>query len=235
MSRLVATMGHDGRLQARNHVYVIVGIATLLLAVPLRVLLTAEQVRFFMPLLALSGVGLTAFFLVSVLMLLERGEGTLDAVAVSPLRPSEYLASKIATVTALALIEGVAIAGIAFAGAFSLPWLALAVVMRAAFVAAVGIAVAVRYQSITRFLFPAVGLTVLFDGPVLFYLELWPSSIFYLWPTLPPLLLAKAAFVSTEPLELVYACGFGAASVAAAWWWAQRSIERFVVRGEPLS
>jgi hypothetical protein len=90
----------------------------------------------------------------------------------------------------------------------------------------------VRYRSITHFLVPAAALSVAFDLPVLWYLELWPTSLFYLWPTLPSLLLAKAAFLPVDPLELVYACIYGVLAIGAAVLWASRSLDRFVVRGE---
>jgi fluoroquinolone transport system permease protein len=232
VSRLTATLRLDVRLQARNSVYLIIAVAALGLAFALRALVTPEQLHFFMPLVALSGVSLTTFFLIGVLLLLERGEGTLDVVLVSPLRPAEYLASKLITVTALALAESALIAGIAYGLGFSFLWLALAVLLRAGLVAAVGVAVGVRYRSITHFLMPAVALSVAFDLPVLWYLELWPSPLFYLWPTLPSLLLAKAAFLPVDPLQLVYACVYGALAVGAAAFWASRALDRFVVRGE---
>ncbi len=232
MSRLSATLRLDAQLQARNKVYLIIAIAALGLAFALRALFTPDQLHFFMPLVALSGVTLTTFFLVGVLLLLERGEGTLDVVMVSPLRPAEYLASKLITVTALALVESVLIAGIAYGLGFSFPWLAVAVFLRAGLVAAIGVAVGVRYRSITQFLMPAIALTVAFDLPVLWYLELWPSPLFYLWPTLPSLLLAKAAFLPVDPLQLVYGCVYGVLAVGAAVFWASRALDRFVVRGE---
>ncbi len=232
MSRLSATLRLDAQLQARNKVYLIIAIAALGLAFALRALFTPDQLHFFMPLVALSGVTLTTFFLVGVLLLLERGEGTLDVVMVSPLRPAEYLASKLITVTALALVESALIAGIAYGLDFSFPWLAVAVFLRAGLVAAIGVAVGVRYRSITQFLMPAIALTVAFDLPVLWYLELWPSPLFYLWPTLPSLLLAKAAFLPVDPLQLVYGCVYGLLALGAAVFWASRALDRFVVRGE---
>ncbi len=232
MSRLSATLRLDAQLQARNKVYLIIAVAALGLAFALRALFTPEQLHFFMPLVALSGVSLTTFFLVGVLLLLERGEGTLDVVLVSPLRPAEYLASKLLTVTALAGVESALIVGIAYGLAFSFPWLVLAVLLRAGLVAAVGVAVGVRYRSITHFLLPVVVLSMAFDLPVLWYLELWPSPLFYLWPTLPSLLLAKAAFLPVDPLQLVYASAYGVVAVGAAVLWASRALDRFVVRGE---
>jgi fluoroquinolone transport system permease protein len=155
VSRLAATLRLDARLQARNRVYLIIAVAALALALPLRALFSPGQLHFFMPLVALSGVGITTFFLVGILLMLERGEGTLDVVLVSPLRPVEYLASKLLTVIGAALVEAALLTGVAYGPGFSLPRLALAVLLRAGLVGAAGVILGVRYRSITDFLLPA--------------------------------------------------------------------------------
>ena len=87
MSRLTATLQLDARLQARNNVYWIVGIAAVGLALALGALFTPDQLRFFMPLVALSGISITSFFLVGVLVMLERGAAS--GFAVPPQRQVE--------------------------------------------------------------------------------------------------------------------------------------------------
>jgi fluoroquinolone transport system permease protein len=232
MSRLTSTLRLDAQLQARNKVYLIIGVAAFAFAFAFDALLTPDQLQFFMPVLIMYGVSMTTVFLVGVLLLIERSQGTLSVVMVSPLRPAEYLASKLITLTVLALVESAIMAVVAYGLGFSFAWFVLAVVMRASMGVAVGVAVGVRFRSITRFLVPAIGLSVAFDLPNIWYFELWPSPLFYLWPSMPPLLLAKAAFVEVEPLQLVYALLYGALVVGAALIWASRSIDRFVVRGE---
>ena len=206
--------------------------ATLGLTLAIRSVVTPEQLEFFMPVLVMYGVSLTTVFLVGVLLLLERSEGTLSVVMVSPLRPSEYLASKLITLAGLALVESTIVAVVAYGLGWSFGWFVLAVVMRASMGVGVGVAVGVRYSSITRFLFPGILASLAFDFPNFWYFEIWPTSLFYLWPSMPPLLLAKSAFFAVEPLQLVYAFVYGPLVVGAALVWASRSIDRFVVRGE---
>ena len=206
--------------------------ATLGLTLAIRSVVTPEQLEFFMPVLVMYGVSLTTVFLVGVLLLLERSEGTLNVVMVSPLRPSEYLASKLITLAGLALVESTIVAVVAYGLGWSFGWFVLAVVMRASMGVGVGVAVGVRYSSITRFLFPGILASLAFDFPNFWYFEIWPTSLFYLWPSMPPLLLAKSAFFAVEPLQLVYAFVYGPLVVGAALFWASRSIDRFVVRGE---
>ncbi len=232
MSRLVATLRLDAKLQARHKVYVIIIVFAILVAFAMRSVLTPEQLHFFMPLVTLMGVNLTTVFLVGVLLMLERGEGTLDVVLVSPLRPAEYLASKLITLTGLALVESVIIVGVGYGADFASGWLLLAVFLRAGLGVALGVIVGVRYRSFTRFLIPAIATSIVLDLPIVWYLELWPSPLFYLWPAMPSLLLAKAAFLPVDSLQLVYACVYGVLAVGAALFWASRSMDRFVVRGE---
>lgn len=232
MSRLSNTLRLDSLLQARYKVYVIVLGAAVAGGLALRAVVAPEQLQFFMPVLVMYGVSLTTVFLVGLLLLFERGEGTLDVIMVSPLRPGEYLASKLISLSALALVESAVFAGIAYGLGFSFGWLVLAVIMRASMGVAVGVVVGVRYNSITRFLFPGILASLAFDLPNFWYFEIWPTSLFYLWPSMPPLLLAKTAFFPVDPLQLVYAFGYGTLVVGAALLWASRSIDRFVVRGE---
>ncbi len=232
MSRLANTLRLDAMLQARYQVYLIVVGSALGLGLALRAVVTPDELNFFMPVLVMYGVSLSTVFLVGVLLLLERGEGTLDVVMVSPLRPSEYMASKLITLATLALVESAVMAVVAYGLGFSFGWLVLAVVMRASMGVAVGVAVGVRYRSITHFLLPGILASLAFDLPIFWYFEIWPSSLFYLWPSMPPLLLAKSAFFAVEPLQLVYAFVYGPLVVGAALFWASRSIDRFVVRGE---
>ena len=232
MSRLSSTLRLDSQLQSRYKVYLIVVGAAFGLGLALRQVVTPEQLHFFMPVLVMYGVSLTTVFLVGVLLLLERGEGTLDVMMVSPLRPTEYLASKVITLAGLALVESAVMASIAYGLGFSFGWLVLAVVMRASMGVGVGVAVGVRYGSITHFLLPGILASLAFDFPNIWYFELWPSPLFYLWPSMPPLLLVKNAFLPVDPLQLAYAFGYGTLVVGAALFWASRAIDRFVVRGE---
>lgn len=231
MKRLAATLRLDARLQARYRVYTIVLAAAIALAAAMGALFSPSQLQFFMPVIVLSGVSMTTVFLVGFLVLLERDEGTLDVVLVSPLRSTEYLLSKVITLTALALVEGMVIAVVAFGLDFNLVWLALSIMMRAITGAAIGIVVGVRHRSITKFLVPAVFASLAFDIPNLWYLELAPTPLFYLWPSMPPLLFAKAAFFPVETWQLIYASVAGGLVMLASLLLAKRAIRLHVVGG----
>lgn len=232
MSRLSATLQLDTRLQARNKVYLVIGVVASGVAFALGALFTPEQLRFWMPILVLGSTTATTVFLVGMLLQFERGEGMLEVVLVSPLRPGEYLVSKMLTLSMLALVESALLAAIAYGEGIAIPWLVVAVLLRAALGVAVGVAVGVQFDSLMRWLPPVIFVSMAFDLPSLFYLGLWPSPLLYLCPTMPSLLIAKAAFLPVDSATLIYALLYGVLAVSAAVFWALRSIDRFVVHGE---
>ena len=116
MRAFVAALRWDVVLQARNGFYwasafVILVIGGLLLAVP-------EAARangaVWVPAILAVNLQITTFFFMAGLMLLERDEGTLTALAVSPLTPGGYLATRTVTLTALAAVETIVLVLIAF-------------------------------------------------------------------------------------------------------------------------
>ena len=116
MIAFVTALRWDIVLQARNGFYwasafVVLVVGGLLLSVP-------ESVRAdgaaWVPALLAVNLQITTFFFVAGLMLLERDEGTLTALAVSPFSPAAYLATRMITLTALAAVETVAVVLIAF-------------------------------------------------------------------------------------------------------------------------
>ena len=66
------------------------------------------------PVILVINLQITTFFFVAGLMLLERDEGTLNALAVSPLSPSGYVAMRTVSLTGLAAAETIAIVWIGF-------------------------------------------------------------------------------------------------------------------------
>ena len=116
MNALITLVRWDALLQARNGFYwatafVVVVIGALLLNVPEAA--RADRAAWVPALLAIN-LQITTFFFVAGLILLERDEGTLTALAVSPLSAGVYLAARTITLTALAAVETIAIVWIVF-------------------------------------------------------------------------------------------------------------------------
>jgi fluoroquinolone transport system permease protein len=163
------------------------------------------------------------------LVLLERGERTLEAQIVTPLRVEEYLGSKLVTLTALSIAEHLVIALIAVGTDFRPVPLVLGVVLASCLYCLAAFPAAVRYGSINEMIFPTVLWTLLFALPIIQYAGVWHSPLMYLHPFQAPLVILRGAVDDLRPWEWVYGVGYGTLWIALAFLWCRRAFRRFVV------
>jgi fluoroquinolone transport system permease protein len=131
MRRLLATARCDVRLQSRNGFYYATAFV-LIVCVALLSRIPALDLDWLVPALVLGNLLLNTFYFIGGLILLEKGEGTLEAQVVTPLRTWEYLASKICTLTLLGLVENLVIVMLLVGLGFSPLPLAVSVVLTSA-------------------------------------------------------------------------------------------------------
>ena len=229
MRRLVAAVGWDFRLQWRFGFFLvgaIVAVVTIALLRPF----VGEELGFLIPVWALGNLAVTTFYFAACLVLFEKGEGTLEAIVVSPLRPSEYLASKALSLSTLATVETLLIVALVYPGELRWLPLGLATFAMSVLYVLVGLLAVARHDSITEFLFPSVLYVVLIQLPMIDSVGLWQSPLFYLFPSQAFLLLARAAVEPVPTGQLVYAALYLVFCVGLCFRLAERSFLRFLVR-----
>jgi fluoroquinolone transport system permease protein len=102
MARLTSTMRWDVQLQIRNGFYyaaAFVAVVIIILLSQLR--LPQLTLATLFPLFIFQNILINNFYFIAALVLLEKGEGTLEGLVVTPLRQSEYLASKLVNLALL--------------------------------------------------------------------------------------------------------------------------------------
>jgi fluoroquinolone transport system permease protein len=221
MTPLLHALRWDVVVQARNGFYwasafLIIVISALLLSVP-------ESARansaLWVPAILVINLQITTFFFVAGLMLLERDEGTLSALAVSPLSPSGYLVMRTISLTGLAAAETIAIVWIGFGTSGA--WLlilggtaALGVIYTG-----FGAAVATRYDSVNALLLPASAFVALLLLPLLPHFGLAPRLPFLVHPLEPPMTLIRAGYGVVERIDVAFGVlgSFGWSALAFAW------------------
>ena len=228
MSRLVATLGCDIRLQLRNGFYWVVAFLLVVILVLITQLPDLPWAVVLPPFL-LGNLVTATFFFMAGLVLLEKGEGTLEAQIVTPLRVGEYLASKVFTLTALSLVENLLIVVIAGGLDFSPVPLLLGIVLASILYCLAGFGAAARYESINELLFPTIVWVSVFALPIIDYAGLWSSWLMYLHPFQAPLVLLKGGFVPLAAWEWAYGIGWSAIWIGLGLRWSSRAFQRFVV------
>lgn len=230
MTAFVTALRWDIVLQARNGFYwasafLIVVVGGLLLALPEAA--RANEAAWVPAVIAVN-LQITTFFFVAGLMLLERDEGTLAALAVSPFSPGAYLATRTVTLTALGAVETIAVVWIAF----NVPGSWLLILSGSAALGVIytglGAAVGTRYTSVNALLLPASLVVTLLLLPLLPHFGLAPRPLFLIHPIEPGLSLLRAAYVGANPGELLFGVTGSLLWSAVAFIWGRNRVSRLM-------
>lgn len=206
MTAFATALRWDVVVQARNGFYwasafVVLLVGGLLLAVP-------EAARTdraaWVPAIVVMNLQITTFFFVAGLMLLERDEGTLAALAVSPFSPGGYLAARTITLTMLAAVETLAVVWIGFGTGGSWLLILSGTAALGAIYTGLGAAMAARYVSVNALLLPASAVVTLLLLPLLPHFGVGPRAPFLLHPIEPALTLIRAGYGVAGPWDLAY-------------------------------
>ncbi len=230
MSRIVATLRRDVLTQARSGFYVVGGFLTLVwitlfsfIPADFRAEHAARFVAAFVPINSL----ITTFFFVGALVLLERNEGTLLGILVTPLRPAEYLLAKVVTLSVLASVETLLVLLFAFGAGGNLPLLVTSTLLVGVVYTLLGFVAVTPFDTITDYLLPMTGYVVLMLLPVLSLW--WNHPLFYAHPLTPLVTALRATYNPTAGL-LVYGVGGTLILAIVAFTWANRAFATFALR-----
>jgi fluoroquinolone transport system permease protein len=228
VKRLLATLICDFRLQWRNGFYAVTAFVVVFWVV-IASQVPAEGFQWLIPAMIAGNLVVNTFYYIAGLVLLEKGEGTLEAQVVTPLRPGEYLLSKLLSMLVLSLAENLLIVTLWAGFGYRLLPLVLGILLASALYILVGFIAVTRYDSINEFLMPSVLVTTLLLIPLLDGFGLVSSPLFYLHPVQAALVLMRAAFLPAGALEIIYGLLYSAAWIALVFVVSQRAFHRFVV------
>lgn len=204
MKRLWGTLVNDIRLQWRNGFYY----ATAVMLVMFVILLAqapGEDLSFLLPLVIVNNIIVNGFYFVAGLVLLEKSEGSLQAQVITPLRPGEYLASKVLSLVLLSVLENGLLALLVMDGALSAGWLLWGIGAGACFFTLAGLVVVVRYEAINEFLLPSLTVATILALPLGPYFGVGETAV-------------SATLVYLHPLQaILLALRAGAGGVLAGW------------------
>ena len=237
MMRLVPTFKNDARVQVRNRLYIIGPVIALATGFLLAQLTRAADLVRVVPVLAILVVGGSTMLYVAGLIIFEKDEGTLNALIVSPLRASEYLLSKVVTLTLLAALETAIIIGALLAvigtrealPTFNVPLLAAGIGVIGVIYTLAGVIIITRYTSLTDAIVPLGFAGGVLQLPFLHFLEVVDLPVLLAFPTSGPAMLVQAAFRPLAGWEWAYALGYTAVIVVGLAWWAGRVFKTQIV------
>lgn len=235
--RIIRQAKNDILVQRRNQLYSISIAIAAICGGALAWLSSDELLARTVPMALLLFVGGSTLLYVVAMIILEKDDGVLNALSVSPLRPSEYLLSKVLTLTILATVEGVLLVagGLVLRGSLAIDlwpnaWVLVGLVALAIIHVLFGILIVVRYRRITEALLPMGAVAVVLQVPALQVVGAIDSPLVYVIPSYAPTLIARGGFVDLDLLHWSYALGFTLLSIGMLAPMALRAFEAHVVR-----
>lgn len=219
MSRLIATLKLDVQVQARSQLYAIGVAVAVAFGLVGRYGIPEAHIGRGLVAFYVIGLGGTTFMYGASMLLLERGERTLEALQVSMIRARDYVASKALTLTAFAMFESAIVFAIASRGVpAAVGWLILGSAILGVFYTLCGVGLAAGYDSVTGFLFPMGALVgMVLQLSFLSLLGVGPWWLWYAIPTQAPLLILQAAFEPISGWQWAYAVAMSTAMLVGAW------------------
>jgi fluoroquinolone transport system permease protein len=186
--------------------------------------------RYLLPAMLYIDLSIFGFFFMAGLLYLEKGEGVLTALVVSPLRSWQYLVAKLATLTALGLLVSLLVVAVIQRDPVRWPLLVGGLIVNSLLFTLASFVLAVRYDAINEFLIPAIGLLGAAQIPLLDGFGIWSGWPLYLLPFQASLLLVRSAFEPLAAWQWVYALAYVGVLIVTGYLWALRAFDRFVVR-----
>lgn len=228
MTRQLRAMRWDMVFQLRYGLYLATAVSTLVVLIIVKQL-PASVLDLALPFVMFSDLALVGFYFIAALVLFEKAEGTLLALVVSPLRFGEYLASKLTTLTALAVVISLLVTLVCYGVGFNWLLLIVAVSLLSCLGLLVGLIAVAPHDTVSAFVLPAQVYSLVMAVPLVAFLGFFEHPVFYLWPTWASLLLLRSAFVPIAAWQVGYGIVYQALWIGLLAWVAHRRFDRYVV------
>lgn len=191
--RVVNALKADVRFQFKQGFYLVYIILTLIYMVILGKL-PQEWKSTVIPLVLFSDPSMVGFFFIGALVMLEKVQGVIQYVVVTPLRSLEYLLAKVVSLTILAIAATIMITLATYG--YRLNWflLILAVILTSSFFVFYGFIVAVRCTTLNQYFIRMIPYLLLIVLPCFSLIGFPYAWLFNIFPSVAGLKLVYGAF-----------------------------------------
>lgn len=196
MKQLLHLLKQDFVLINRNQIIAISLVVTGLYIGVFKGLAQFGDMQKALVLIIFNDPALLGFLFVGVMVLFERNENTLQALAVTPMKLSNYLLSKSIALTVISIACCLLMAWAAVGWNFAVLQYIAATVFTTLIFGFIGFIVVAGQKSFNTYMLRAVGVIILLSLPFLGYFEIAARWLFYLFPTQPMIDLYSMSFGS---------------------------------------
>jgi fluoroquinolone transport system permease protein len=234
MSSFVRLVRLDLTLQARSFIYPATAVSTAMICAFIMLLpsrpLSPRLTAFFV-FLDPATIGLS---FVGAMVLMEKAEGTLFALGVTPTKPAAYVGSKTITLTLLTFASSLAVVWVATGGSLDVWRQLLALTLCSAVAVLIGLFCVAGALSMNQLVIRLLAVTTLLYVPLLSHFDVVPDGFTPVAALIPSYAMLVALEAAADPASVSvlaqgYAAVYLAVWVALGWRWTLRAFERAIV------
>ena len=194
--RLASTIQYDVKVQFRSGFYYAYLIVCLIYIAALRQI-SGNLKTTVTTIIIFLDPSILGFYFIGGLILLEKKQKILHGLFVTPLTLSEYIFSKALSLTVLALLSSIAIVFFIIGFHINILLFCTTVILTSILFVFIGLAVVSRVNRVNEYLILSPLPLIFFVLPLLEYLGVWNSWLFYLIPSHPVIKLLAASIENT--------------------------------------
>lgn len=176
-----------------------------------------------------SDPAMMGFIFIGVMVLYEKGQHTLQAISVCPVKFGYYIWSKAIAMTLMALPICFGIIFSAYGFSFNYLAFILAVILTSLLFALLGFIGVAHVQTFNQYIIVIPLFFMPAIIPLLDLFGLWFHPLFYLIPTQASLLLFRATFEKISLSEWIYALGYLGIWLGGAQYFATRAYKKYLL------
>ncbi|MEZ2717076.1 fluoroquinolone export ABC transporter permease subunit [Niallia circulans] len=225
--RVVELFQMDVKFQLRHGFYYAYALVTIFY-IGLLLLIPEAYVQTASILIVFTDPSVLGFFFVGGIVLLERDQSIFSTLYVTPLKIHEYLISKVMSLTLLAAVTSIVLLVAIHQISFHVVPFLLAVILCSMFFTLLGINLAVRVKSVNVFLYTSPLFVIVFYLPLVDYIGIYDTPIFFILPTQAILLLMEGAFRGVSIGIYLYSVVILAVWIGLVYLWTYRSFQQFL-------
>jgi fluoroquinolone transport system permease protein len=229
MKKLIRTIAWDLKLAVTYQILTVAAAITLLYIVSFHII-PGNNLTPLLVILIFTDPTMLGFIFIGAMILFEKSAHTLEAVVVTPLKPWQYLWSKALSLTLISLACSLVMAIAGHGWNFNYLFFIPAVVFSSLLFIFIGFIGVARVNTFNQYIIIIPFFLTPAAIPLVSYLNLSDSFLFYLIPTQGSLLLFKASFETVKTWQLIYSILYLILSVFISFLFAKRAFRKQIVQ-----
>lgn len=202
--RLISSLKQDITFQYRHGFYYAYLVVTIIYIFILKFLPASYQ-NDFLVFVIFSDTSILGYFFIGGIVLLEKGQGILNNIFITPLRLYEYIISKALSLSFLSLLASITIVFFTHCPPINLSLFMAGVFLSNLCFTFLGLAISARSVNVNSYLLTASLIIIPFCLPLLAHFNILENNTFHLLPTYASLTLIKTIFLQLNNKVAIFA------------------------------